>query len=389
MKYAQRMGRIVTAASFDMMARGKALEAKGRSIIHLGIGEPDFLTPKHIRDAAAAAANEGWTHYAPAAGLPDFRKAIAASWASRRGIPCEAANVVVTPGAKQVLLFAMLALTEPGDEVIIPSPAFPNYASIANFLDVRVVTTPLLPDRQFDIDIDALRARINGRTRMLILNTPHNPTGGAVSDASLHAIAGLVKQHGFTVVADDIYGDMLYDGTFTAFGSLPGMFEHTITVDGFSKTYAMTGWRLGFAISPEPLAKHFSTLMNNSSSCVPPFVQKAGIAALEGPQDEIHAMLAEFRRRRDVVVQGLNAIPGVSCPMPPGAFYAFPRIDGTGMTSAQLADRLLDEGGVVTLPGSAFGDEGEGYIRISYANSVENLAEGVRRIGAFLAGVRA
>lgn len=389
MRFTQRMGRIVTAASFDMLARGKALEAQGRSVVHLGIGEPDFDTPKHIQDAATAAMAAGWTHYGPAAGLPDFRKAIAASWKARRGIPCEAANVVVTPGAKQVLLFAMLALLEPGDEVIIPSPAFPNYASIANFLEARVVPTPLLPEKQFDLDIDALRARITDRTRMLILNTPHNPTGGAISDASLHAVRELVLKHGFTVVADDIYGDMLYDGTFTAFGSLPGMFEHTITVDGFSKTYAMTGWRLGFGIMNEALAKHMATLMNNSSSCVAPFIQKAGIAALEGPQTEVHAMIAEFRKRRDVVVNGLNAIPGVHCPMPPGAFYAFPRIDGTGLTSGQLADRLLDEAGVVTLPGTGFGAEGEGYIRLSYANSIPNLEEGVRRIGEFLASVRA
>lgn len=389
MRFTQRMGRIVSAASFDMLARGKALEAQGRSVIHLGIGEPDFDTPAFIRHAATAALEAGWTHYGPAAGLPEFRRTIAETWHARRGLPCEAKHVVVTPGAKQVLFFAMLALLEPGDEVILPSPAFPNYASIANFLDARVVTTPLVPERNFDLDLDALRSRINDRTRLLVLNTPHNPTGGALSDATLHAVRELVLKHGFAVIADDIYGDMLYDGTFTAFGSLPDMFERTITVDGFSKTYAMTGWRLGFGIVNEPLAKHMATLMNNSSSCVPAFVQKAGDAALKGPRDEVQAMVAEFRARRAVVVAGLNAIPGVSCLLPAGAFYAFPKIEVPGMTSAQAADRLLDEAGVVTLPGTGFGPEGEGYLRLSYANSIENLSEGVRRIAEFVALVRA
>ncbi len=384
MNIAKRMGRITTAASFDMLARGKALEAQGRSIIHLGIGEPDFDTPAFIRDAAKRALDEGWTHYGPAPGLPEFRKTIADTWRKNRGIPCEAKHVVVTPGAKPVLFFAMLALLEPGDEVIIPSPAFPNYGSMAQFAEGRVVSTPLVAAREFDLDLDALRARINERTRVLVLNSPHNPTGAMLPDATLHAVRELVLKHDFTVIADDIYGDMVYDGTFTAFAALPDMFERTITVDGFSKTFAMTGWRLGFGLMAEPLAKGMATLMNNSNSCTTTFVQKAGEAALKGPQDDVHAMIAEFRARRTLVIDGLNAIPGVTCFNPPGAFYAFPRVEGTGLNSTQMADGLLDEAGVVTLPGTGFGEEGEGYLRLSYANSQENLREGLRRIADWI-----
>jgi len=384
MNIAKRMGRITTAASFDMLARGKALEAQGRSVIHLGIGEPDFDTPAFIREAAKRALDEGWTHYGPAPGLTDFRQAIAETWRANRGIPCEAKHVVVTPGAKPVLFFAMLALLEPGDEVIIPSAAFPNYGSMAQFAEGRVVSTPLVPARGFDLDLDALRTRINERTRVLVLNSPHNPTGGVLPAATLHAVRELVLKHDFTVIADDIYGDMLYEGTFTAFASLPDMFERTITVDGFSKTYAMTGWRLGFGLMAEPLAKGMSTLMNNSNSCTTTFVQKAGVAALKGPQDDVRAMIAEFRARRTLVIDGLNAIPGVTCFNPPGAFYAFPRIEGTGMNATQMADGLLDEAGVVTLPGTGFGAEGEGYLRLSYANSQANLREGLRRMAEWI-----
>jgi aspartate/methionine/tyrosine aminotransferase len=389
MKLAQRLGTITTAASFDMLARGKALEAQGRSIIHLGIGEPDFDTPAFIREAAKVALDQGFTHYGPAPGLPEFRKTIADTWRARRGIPAEAKHVVVCPGAKPVLFFAMLALLEPGDEIIIPSPAFPNYGSMAQFAGAKVVSTPLVPERGFDLDVDALRARINERTRAIILNSPHNPTGGVLSDASLHAVRELVLKHDLTVIADDIYADMLYEGQFTAFASLPDMFERTVTVDGFSKTYAMTGWRLGFGIMTEALAKHFATLMNNSNSCTATFVQKAGDAGLKGSQAEVNAMIAEFRARRTLVVDGLNAIQGVTCFNPPGAFYAFPEVDVPGMNSGQLADALLDVAGVVTLPGTGFGAEGEGYLRLSYANSQANLREGLRRIGEYVGKARA
>lgn len=356
--------------------------------MHLGIGEPDFDTPAFIRRAAAEALEAGYTHYGPAPGLPEFRKTIAATWRARRGLACEAANVVVTPGAKPILFFAMVALLEPGDEVLIPSPAFPNYQSIAEFMGARVVPVPLLPAKGFDVDLDALRARITSRTRLLILNSPHNPTGGVIAPATLAAIAELAQRHDFTVMSDEIYAGMVYEGESPSIATLPGMAERTVVVDGFSKTYAMTGWRLGFGIMPEPLAKHMAALMNNSNSCTATFVQKAGEAALTGPQDEVASMVEEFRVRRDLVVERLNAIPGVCCGRPPGAFYAFPNIVVPGMTSAQLADRLLDEAGVVTLPGTAFGEGGEGYLRLSYANSQENLREGVQRIGAFLRTLR-
>ncbi len=385
MRFAERMGRLTTAASFDMLARGKALEAQGRSVIHLGIGEPDFDTPSFIRLAADAALAAGYTHYGPAAGLPEFRKLIADTWRARRGIACEAANVVVTPGAKPVLFFAMLALLEPGDEVLIPTPAFPTYASVAEFLGARVVPVPLVPERGFDVDLAALRQRITPRTRMLVLNSPHNPTGGVLPRATLQALAELAQRHDIVVLSDEIYAGMVYEGESPSIATLPGMAERTVVVDGFSKTYAMTGWRLGFGIMPEPLARHMSALMNNSNSCTATFVQKAGEAALRGPQDEVAAMVAEFRARREVVVEGLNAIPGVTCARPAGAFYAFPRFEGAGLSSVELADRLLDESGVVTLPGTGFGAGGEGYLRLSYANSQENLREGLQRMQAFLA----
>ena len=384
MRFAQRMSRMTTAASFDMLARGKALEAQGRSIIHLGIGEPDFATPRFIRKAADEALAAGWTHYGPATGLPEFRALIAKTWRSRRGIPCEAANVVVTPGAKPILFFTMLALLEPGDEVIIPSPAFPTYASIAGMLDARVVTLPLAERDGFTLDLDALRARITDRTRLLVLNSPHNPTGSVIPREQLEAVRDLAVKHDFVVIADEIYGDMVYEGSFTSMGAIDHMADRCVVVDGFSKTYAMTGWRLGFGIMPEALVKQVATLMNNSNSCTASFVQKAGEAALTGSQDDVRAMLDEFAVRRRRVIDGLNAIAGVTCFEPPGAFYAFPRVTGTALTSTQIADRLLDEAGVVTLPGTGFGPEGEGYLRLSYANSLANLDEGLRRIAEWL-----
>lgn len=384
MRYAQRMSRMTTAASFEFLARGKALEAEGRSIVHLGIGEPDFDTPAHIRAAADRALAEGWTHYGPAAGLPDLRASIAREWRAKRGIPCGPEHVVVTPGAKPILFFTMLATLEPGDEVLVPSLAFPTYESVASFLEARVVPVPLDPARGFDLDLAAVRERINSRTRMLVLNSPHNPTGGVTPQATLHALAGLAEKHDLMVLSDEIYSRMVYEGEAPSMASLPGMAERTAVVDGFSKTWAMTGWRLGFGILPEPLAKHVATLMNNSNSCTASFVQKAGIAALEGPQTEVEAMMREFRARRDLLVAGLNAIPGLSCAAPAGAFYVFPDIRGTGFTSAELADRLLEEAGVVTLPGTGFGAAGEGYLRLSYANSQDNLREALQRIERFL-----
>ena len=387
MRFAERMGRLTTAASFDMLARGRALEAQGRSIVHLGIGEPDFDTPAHIRRAADAAIAAGYTHYGPPAGLPEFRKLIADTWHARRGIACGPANVVVTPGAKPILFFTMLATLEVGDEVLIPSPAFPTYASVAHFLGARVVPVPLVAERGFDIDLAALRERITPRSRMLVLNSPHNPTGGVLPPATLHVLAELAQRHDLVVMSDEIYAGMVYEGESPSIATFPGMAERTVVVDGFSKTYAMTGWRLGFGIMPEPLARHLAALMNNSNSCTATFVQKAGEAALTGPQDEVQAMVTEFRARRAVVVEGLNAIPGVCCQPPAGAFYAFPRIAANGMRSVELADRLLEESGVVMLPGTGFGAEGEGHLRLSYANSRENLRLGLGRLHEFLAAL--
>jgi len=279
----------------------------------------------------------------------------------------------------------MLATLEAGDEVLIPSPAFPTYASVAEFLGARVVPVPLLPERGFDIDLEALRARITPRTRMLVLNSPHNPTGGVLPRATLQALASLVQRNDLWVLSDEIYATMVYEGESPSIATLPGMAERTVVVDGFSKTYAMTGWRLGFGIMPEKLAAHMAALMNNSNSCTATFVQKAGEAALTGPQDDVKRMLAEFRARRSVVLEGLDQIPGVTCAPPAGTFYAFPRVTGTGLSSAALADQLLAQAGVVTIPGTGFGPEGEGHLRISYANSQENLREGLKRMAAHLA----
>jgi len=385
MRFAERMGRITTSASFDMLARGKALEAKGRSIIQLGIGEPDFDTPAHIRRAAELALAEGHTHYGPPAGLPEFRALIAKTWRARRGLAGEAANVVVTPGAKPILFFAMLATLEPGDEVLIPSPAFPTYASVAEFVGARAVPVPLVPERGWDLDLAALRARLTSRSRMLVLNSPHNPTGAVLPRATLEALAALVLEYDLTVLSDEIYAGMVYEGESPSIATLPGMAERTVVVDGFSKTYAMTGWRLGFGIMPEPLARHIATLMNNSNSCTATFVQIAGEAALTGPQDDVVKMVDEFRARRTLIVDGLAAIPGVTCTRPSGAFYVFPRVERNGLTSVQLADQLLEQAGVVTLPGTGFGAESEGHLRLSYANSRANLAEGLQRFAGALA----
>jgi len=387
MRFAERMSRLTTAASFDMLARGKALEAQGRSIIHLGIGEPDFDTPAFIRKAADDALAAGYTHYGPPAGLPELRERIALTWRDRRAIPCEPANVIVTPGAKPILFFAMLALLEEGDDVLIPSPAFPTYASVASFVGARPVPVPLEPSRGWDLDIVALRQLTSARARMIVLNSPHNPTGGVLPRATLEAIAAHARERDLMVVSDEIYAGMVYTGESPSIASLPGMSERTVVVDGFSKTYAMTGWRLGFGIMPVALARQVAALMNNSNSCTATFVQKAGEAALLGPQDDVLAMLEEFRARRDLLIAGLNAIPGVSCPVPAGTFYAFPRID-RHETSAVLADRLLDEAGVVTLPGTGFGAAGEGYLRLSYATSRAKIREGLERMSTCL-GARA
>jgi aspartate/methionine/tyrosine aminotransferase len=384
MTFAKRMSRLGTETAFEVLARARALEAQGRKVVHLEIGEPDFDTPRFIRAAAAKALEEGFTHYGPSAGLPEFRKVIAERWKAERGIPCDADNVVVTPGAKPIMFFAMLALLEEGDEVLYPNPGFPIYESVANFLNARAVPLHLREENEFDLDLHELETKITGRTKLLVLNSPHNPTGAVLKPETVEGIAALARKHRFYILADEIYAYMQYEGRHLSIASLPRMAERTIVLDGFSKTYAMTGWRLGFGIMQKELAVHVARLMTNSNSCTATFVQKAGQAALQGPQDEVKAMVEEFRKRRDTIVKGLNTLPGVHCFKPRGAFYVFPNITGTGFESAELANLLLNEAGVACLSGTAFGAHGEGFLRLSYANSLENINTALQSIGDFL-----
>ena len=384
MAYAQRLNRLGTETAFEVLARAQALEAQGKKVIHLEIGEPDFDTPAYIRKAAAEAIEAGFTHYGPSAGLPEFRRMIAEYWGRERGIPSDAENVDVTPGAKPIMFFAMLALLEEGDEVLYPSPGFPIYESVANFLNARAIPLVLREERGFDLDIQDLESRITSRTRLLVLNSPHNPTGATMKPETVEAVAALARRHDFWILADEIYARILYEGRHLSIASLPGMAQRTIVLDGFSKTYAMTGWRLGFGIMEKELAKHVARLMTNSNSCTATFVQKAGQAALSGGQSEVKAMVEEFRARRDIIVAGLNQLPGVSCFKPSGAFYAFPNITGTGIRSAELAKLMLEEAGVACLSGTAFGAAGEGYLRFSYANSAENIRTALGWMGEFL-----
>jgi len=385
MHFAERLSRLGTETAFEVLARAQALEAQGKRVIHLEIGEPDFDTPKYIRKAAAEALESGFTHYGPSAGLPEFRKLIAEQWSRDRGIPCDADHVVVTPGGKPVMFFAMLALLEEGDEVLYPSPGFPIYESVANFLNARSIPLVLREQNGFDLDIKELESKVTSRTRLLVLNSPHNPTGAVLKPETVEAIAALARKHDFRILSDEIYARIQYEGRHLSIASLPGMAERTIVLDGFSKTYAMTGWRLGFGIMEKQLARHVARLMTNSNSCTATFVQKAGYAALAGDQGEVHAMVEEFRIRRDVIVNGLNGLPGVKCFMPRGAFYAFPNITGTGMKSAELAKLLLEEAGVACLSGTAFGAAGEGFLRFSYANSAENIRVALGSMAEFLA----
>jgi aspartate/methionine/tyrosine aminotransferase len=369
-----------TETAFEAAARARALEATGRSVIHLEIGEPDFDTPANIRDAAKRALDDGFTHYPPFLGLPALREAIAADASSRKGIAVGADRVVVTPGAKPVMYYAMLALVEPGDEVIVPDPGFPIYESMARFAGGTPVPLPIRQEHEFRADLDELEALITARTRMLVLNSPANPTGGLFTREDIERIAELSLRHDLVVLADEIYGRIVYEGEHVSIASLPGMLERTIILDGFSKTYAMTGWRLGYAILPEPLIASFGRLIINSVSGTSAHSQMAAVEALAGPQDEVEAMVAEFKVRRDLVVDGLNAIPGIACIQPHAAFYVFPEISGTGLDGGELATRLLNDVGVCVLAGTAFGGVGRNHIRISYANSRPNLTEALARI---------
>jgi aspartate/methionine/tyrosine aminotransferase len=384
MKLADRMDRILIESAFEVLVRARALEATGRNIIHLEIGEPDFPTPAHIVDAAKAALDQGWTHYGPTQGYPELREAVAAHVSATRGIRVGPRHVSIVPGGKPIIFFPMLALLEPGDEVIYPDPGFPIYQSMIQFLGATPVPIPLIESRGFTFDLDLLRDRLSSKTKMLVLNSPQNPTGGVIPADEIKIIADLVRERDLIVLSDEIYSRINYGQPPASIASLPGMLEKTIILDGFSKTYAMTGWRLGYGVMPEWLVEAVSKLMVNSNSCTASFTQRAGIAALTGPQDAVTSMVAEFRRRRDAFCDGLNRIPGIHCARPGGAFYAFANIARTGMDSKTAADLLLNEAGVACLSGAAFGKYGEGYIRFSYANSYENLMEAVKRIESAL-----
>jgi aspartate aminotransferase len=389
MKFASAMSRLGTETAFEVLARARALEAEGRHIIHLEIGEPDFDTPANVVRAGVAALEAGQTHYTPAPGIPALREAIARDASARRGITVDPAEVVVTPGGKPVMFFTILALVEAGDEVVYPNPGFPIYESMINYAGGTAVPIKIDEARDFSLDAEHLCSLIGPRTRLVILNSPSNPTGGILTRADLELIAATCLQHpDVMVLSDEIYSRMIYEGEHVSIASLPGMRERTIILDGFSKTYAMTGWRLGYGIMPTELAQQITRLMTNSNSCTATFTQLAGVEALSGSQDAPAAMVEEFRARRELIVNGLNAIPGITCRMPHGAFYAFPNITGTGLSSRELADLLLREAGVAALAGTAFGAFGEGYLRLSYANSRENIQTALDRIATSLAARR-
>lgn len=380
MKLATRMERIGIETAFEVLVRARALEAQGRSIVHLEIGEPDFETPLHVREAAKRAIDEGWTHYGPTQGQPELREAIARHISETRGIQVGPQHVCVVPGGKPIIFFPILALVQEGDEVIYPNPGFPIYESMIRYAGGVPVPVPLVEERGFCFDLDVFRSRLSDRTKMVILNSPQNPTGGVICREDLAEVANLVRDRDLMVLSDEIYSRIFYGEPPVSITAFPGMLEKTIILDGFSKTYAMTGWRMGYGVMPEWLVDAVNKLMVNSNSCTASFTQRAGIAALTGPQDDVERMVAEFRRRRDAFVAGLNTIPGFHCVVPEGAFYAFPNITGTGLKSKELADRLLNEAGVAGLSGTSFGEYGEGYLRFSYANSLENLMEAVDRI---------
>ncbi len=381
MQLADRMSRILIESAFDVLVRARALEAQGRHIIHLEIGEPDFPTPAHVIEAGKQALDEGWTHYGPTQGYPELRDAIAEHISATRGIAVSGKHVCVVPGGKPMIFFPMMALLEPGDEVIYPNPGFPIYESMIRFLGAVPVPIPLLEDRGFSFDLEVFRASLTPKTKMVILNSPQNPTGGMIPEEDIRAIAVELAERDVIVLSDEIYSRIYYtpEPPFSI-ASVPGMLEKTIILDGFSKTYSMTGWRIGYGVMPEWLVDAVNKLMVNSNSCTASFTQRAAIAALRGPQDDVERMNAEFTRRREAFCAGLNSIPGWKCNPPGGAFYAFASVKGTGMDSKALADRLLQEAGVACLNGGSFGTFGEGYIRFSYANSYENLMEAVRRI---------
>ena len=380
LQLARRMSRLGTETAFEVLNKARALERQGRSIIHLEIGEPDFDTPANVIEAAVDALHKGWTHYGPSAGLPDLRQTIAEYVSRTRGVRVTPEEVVVVPGGKPIIFFIMLALIDEGDEVIYPNPGFPIYESMIHYVGGKAVPIHLREDRDFSLDVNDLPALINDRTKLFILNSPHNPTGGVMQRNDVEQVAKIIGDRNILVLSDEIYSRLLFEGEHFSIMSVPGMQERTVLLDGFSKTYAMTGWRMGYGVMRPDLATQITRLMTNSNSCTASFTQVAGIEALRGDQSSVEHMCAEFKRRRDVFVAGLNKIKGFSCRMPKGAFYVFPNITKTGWKSKPLADALLDQAGVAALSGTAFGDYGEGYLRFSIANSLENLQQALDRV---------
>jgi aspartate aminotransferase len=380
MRIAERMTRIGIESAFEVLQRARALEAQGKKIVHLEIGQPDFPTPRHVIEAGQRALDEGWTGYGPTPGFPDFRDAIAEYISRSRGISVTGKNVMVVPGGKPIMFFTMMAVLEPGDEVIYPNPSFPIYESMINFLGATPVPIPLVESRGFSFDLDTFRQKLSPKTKMVVLNSPANPTGGMIPRDDLAKIAGMLRDRDVLVLSDEIYSRICYGVEPSSITQFPGMLEKTVILDGFSKTYSMTGWRLGYGVMPLWLADAVDKLMVNSNSCTASFTQRAGLAALTGPQDDVDRMVTEFRRRRDVIVTGLNEIPGFRCVVPDGAFYVFPNVSGTGVPSKELADMLLNDAGVACLSGTAFGSYGDGYLRFSYAASLENIQDALDRI---------
>ncbi len=380
MNLATRMSRLGTETAFVVLAKAKALEAQGKPMVHLEIGEPDFDTPKNISFAAIKALTRGETHYGPAAGIPALRQAIAEDVSRRRGIEAKPEEVVVTPGAKPIMYFVITALVNEGDEVIYPNPGFPIYESVINFVGAKPVPIPLREEYEFRFDMNEFKSLVNNRTKLIIINSPQNPTGGVLTKEDIAEIAHLAQKFNCWVLTDEVYCNIIYEGEHHSITSLPGMRERTILLDGFSKTYAMTGWRAGYGVMPAPLAEQIARLQTNVNSCTNSFVQHACLEAIKGPQDDVYRMVAEFKRRRDVIVEGLNSIPGFHCLKPHGSFYVFPNIKETGKTSPELEDFLLNQAGVAALSGTSFGEYGKGYLRFSYANSVENIQIALNRI---------
>jgi aspartate aminotransferase len=385
-RFAERMSRLGTESAFEVLARARQIEATGRDVIHLEIGEPDFATPDNVVEAAVSALHDGATHYTPAGGIPEVRQALAGFVSGRTGVEVAPEEVVLVPGSKNIVHFTLLSCVEPGDEVLYPDPGYPAYESLARFVGARPVPVPLLEEHDFRLDLDRLAASITDRTRVLILNTPQNPTGGMLTRADLEEIARLAGRHDLIVLSDEIYSQIVYDAEHVSMLSIPGMKERTVLLDGMSKAYAMCGWRLGYGVAPVELAQRFERLMINTSSCAAAFTQLAAVEAWESPESgrAVTRMVEAFRRRRDLVVERLNRLPGVRCRVPQGAFYAFPNIEGTGFDERALAAGLLEEAGVAVLAGTAFGAGGKGFIRLAYTQAESDLERGLERMGAYL-----